>query len=402
MKTVYLIGAGMGNPDTLTLEAQNAIASSQLLIGADRLLAPYAALNIPMRNLVRTQEILAAVQGFDGEQVSVLFSGDPGFYSGASHLFQQLGQEAQVITLPGISSVNYFAAKLHTTWQDAKLVSAHGRACNPVGEVQTAAKTFFLTGGTTKVQDLCKALTAAGYGSLTAHVGQDLSYPQEVIQTGLVCAFADQAFPDLSVLLVENPAPIPPYPMAPGIPDDQFVRGKVPMTKECVRTVAVSKLRLQPDSVLWDVGAGTGSVSVAGGMAAPQGRVFAVERNPDACQLIAQNAARFGTTNVTVVPGSAPEALQDLPRPDCLFLGGSSGALGPIIDLALEKNPRLRVVVTAVSLETLTEALHYFKLRSFADFDITQLTAAQAKEMGAHHLMLGQNPVWILSGEGSV
>ena len=134
MKTCYLIGVGMGNPDTLTIGAKDCIERCTQLIGAKRLLAAFAAHSGNKLALIRAEEIAAAVHAFDGD-TAVLLSGDPGFYSGAAGLYPLLSG-IRVETLPGISSLNYFCARLHTTWQDAKLVSVHGREANTVGEIQ--------------------------------------------------------------------------------------------------------------------------------------------------------------------------------------------------------------------------------------------------------------------------
>jgi precorrin-6Y C5,15-methyltransferase (decarboxylating) len=399
MKTVYLIGAGMGNPDTLTLEAHQAIQNSDLLLGVQRLLEPYQYTGIESRPLVMSQDIVKAIRSSNASVISVLLSGDPGFYSGAATLHRLLDQET-VITLPGISSVNYFCAKLHTPWQDCHLVSAHGRECNPAGEVQSFCKVFFLTGGATRVQDICRELESLGYGQLKASAGENLSYPEERVVSATVADLAKENFADLSVLLVENPTPIPQVSMSIGLPDEAFARGKVPMTKENVRTLAVAKLQFRENSTVWDVGAGTGSVSVACGLAARGGQIYAVERNPEGCALIQENARTFGTSNVHLVSGTAPEALASLPVPDRIFVGGSAGALRSILQCGLEQNPKVRIVVTAVSLETLTECLSVFRELEIGLEDVTQVTVAQSKAMGEHHLMMGQNPVWIITGEG--
>jgi precorrin-6Y C5,15-methyltransferase (decarboxylating) len=389
----------MGNPDTLTREAHQAIQNSDLLLGAQRLLVPYLNTGIESRSLVMSQDIVTAIRSSKASVISVLLSGDPGFYSGATTLHRLLDQET-VVTLPGISSVNYFCAKLHTLWQDCHLVSAHGRECNPAGEVQSFCKVFFLTGGTSRVQDICQELEALGYGQLKASAGENLSYPEERLVTATVADLAKESFADLSVLLVENPSPIPQMPMSIGLADEAFDRGKVPMTKENVRTLAVAKLQLRWDSIVWDVGAGTGSVSVACGLSARGGQIYAVERKPEGCALIQQNARTFGTSNVHLVSGTAPEALASLPAPDRIFVGGSSGALRSILHCGLQKNPKVRIVVTAVSLETLTECLSVFRELEIELEDVTQVTVAQSKALVEHHLMMGQNPVWIITGEG--
>jgi precorrin-6Y C5,15-methyltransferase (decarboxylating) len=396
---VYLVGVGMGNPDTLTLGAKRAVEESELLIGAPRLLAPFADLPSEKKALILAEDIAAALRDSGVNRAAVLLSGDVGFYSGAKNLYELL-TDCQVETIPGISSVVYFCAKLHTPWQDAFLVSAHGRSHNGVGEIQRHEKTFLLTGGKTKAEDICKELRDRGLGQVKIAVGERLSYPDERIVTGTAAALAGETFADLSVVLAENPDPVRwPY-SGPGIPDDAFLRDKVPMTKEEVRSLTISKLRLQPHHILWDVGAGTGSVSVEGAFAVPAGQVFAVERKPEAVALIEENKARFGVSNLHVISGLAPAALAELPPPDRVFVGGSSGNLEEILRCALEKNPSVRIVVNAITLETVGEALHCFQALALEQVDIAQVTVAKGREAGAYHLMMGQNPVYLISGEG--
>ena len=348
--------------------------------------------------LIRAEEIAAAVRAFDGDS-AVLLSGDPGFYSGAAKLYGLL-EGVAVETIPGISSLNYFCAKLHTTWQDARLVSVHGREANAVGEIQSHGKTFLLTGGNCTAADLCVQLTEAGLGQVRVHVGQRLSYPEERIVSGTAEELAGEQFDDLAVVLAENPAPTGWKAGAPCLWDDQLIRSKTPMTKENIRLLAVARMAVRPDSVVWDVGAGTGSVSAACAMAAWQGQVWAVEKEPEALDLIRQNREALGLWNLRVVEGEAPAALADLPKPDCVFIGGSSGSMADIFQTVLEKNPAARICLTAVSLESLTDGLDCMKRFGLADVDVTQISAAQARNLGRYRMMMGQNPVWILSGEG--
>ena len=245
-----------------------------------------------------------------------------------------------------------------------------------------------------------RAARQAGLGQVRVHVGQRLSYPQERIVSGTAEELAKEQFDDLAVVLAENPAPTGWKAGAPCLWDDQLIRGKSPMTKENIRLLAVARLGIMPESVVWDVGAGTGSVSAACAMAAWQGQVWAVEKEPDALELIEQNKQALGLSNLHIVPGEAPGVLAELPKPDCVFIGGSSGSMDGIFQVVLEKNPTARICLTAVSLESLTDGLACMKRFGLNKVDVTQISAAQAKTLGRYHMMMGQNPVWILSGEG--
>ena len=181
--------------------------------------------------------------------------------------------------------------------------------------------------------------------------------------------------------------------------DEWFIRGKVPMTKCEVRAVSISRLELAPDSVLWDVGAGTGSVSVEASFLLPEGQVYAVEKNPQAVELIRRNRQKFGRDNLTVVPGDAPGALGQLPDPTHVFLGGSGGWMGEILDLAMGRNPRVRVVINTISLESLGEAVSWLERRKISG-EIVSLQTARGRRAGRYHLMEGQNPVYVIAFGG--
>ena len=399
---VSLVGMGPGSPALLTRAATAALARAELFIGAPRLLEPYRQGAVPCREAVLARDILAALEQSGAENAAVLLSGDTGFYSGAKGLRPLLLEAGmEVETFPGVSSLQYLCAKIGTPWEDIHPASAHGRACAPAELVARHGRVFFLTGetGDQTPRALCTALEQAGWGKARAWVGSRLSYPNEEIFSGAVEEFSRRDFPPLSVLLVQGEPACPPAGTF-GIPDSGFVRGQVPMTKEEVRAAALSKLRVAPGGTYWDVGAGTGSVSVAISALARDGRVLAVERDPEACGLILENAARFGAGNLTLVQGEAPAALGDLPAPDGVFVGGSGGSLEDILKTALEKNPCVRVVVAAVTLETLSRGAALLDALPFAGVEVSQITVARARELGRYHLMTGQNPVFLLSGEG--
>ncbi len=399
---VSLVGMGPGSPALLTRAATAALARAELFIGAPRLLEPYRQGAVPCREAVLARDILAALEQSGAENAAVLLSGDTGFYSGAKGLRPLLLEAGmKVETFPGVSSLQYLCAKIGTPWEDIHPASAHGRACAPAELVARHGRVFFLTGetGDQTPRALCAALEQAGWGKARAWVGSRLSYPDEEIFSGAVEEFCRRDFPPLCVLLVQGEPACPPAGTF-GIPDSGFVRGQVPMTKEEVRAAALSKLRVAPGGTYWDVGAGTGSVAVAISALARDGRVLAVERDPEACGLILENAARFGAGNLTLVQGEAPAALGDLPAPDGVFVGGSGGSLEDILKTALEKNPRVRVVVAAVTLETLSRGAALLDALPFAGVEVSQITVARARELGRYHLMTGQNPVFLLSGEG--
>ena len=224
-------------------------------------------------------------------------------------------------------------------------------------------------------------------------VGENLSYPEEQIQTGTAAAFAEKTFAPLSVLLAE---PAPRFPKrTPGWPDTLFLRDKVPMTKQEVRAALLAKLAVTPKEVCWDIGAGTGSVSVELAHCAQE--VWAVEEKPEACRLICQNRERFCAWNLRLVEGTAPAALASLPRPDAVFVGGSGGNLPGILDAVFAANPLARVCVSAIALETLQTAVCCFRARGM-EAEVTQIAVSRTKCTGELHLLMAQNPVFLITG----
>lgn len=395
---VYIVGIGMGNPDTLTVGAKRAIESSGLLIGATRLLESFDYVACEKLDLIKPSDIIDALSNATCDQVSILMSGDVGFYSGATALYDKLGAY-DVEVIPGISSLVYFCAKLHTTWQDATLVSAHGREHDAVGAIQSSPKTFCITGGKTKVDDICRSLVERGLGDVRIAAGERLSYDNERIVEGTAAELAEMTFENLTVMLAVNPRPVTRAFAAPSLADGDFLRGKAPMTKEEVRALVISKLHIAPNHTVWDVGAGTGSVSVEAALAASRGTVCAIERNADAIELMRKNREAFGLTNLVVVEGEAPAALADLPAPDRVFIGGSAGNLDAIIGTAFSANPRARICVTAITLETLSASLECLRSRGIEDADIVQVSVARADKVGSYHLMRAENPIYIITAD---
>ena len=395
---VTLIGMGSGQPENLTLQGLAALRQADLILGARRLLAVLPAGCTENRAAAyRPDEVAELLQTSGAENAVLVYSGDTGFYSGVSSMMEKLealGVRARV--LPGLSSIQLLAAALGRPWQGWNLVSAHGRTCDPVAECMQGRPTFFLTGGSEDPATLCAQLAAEGFGDVQAVVGQCLGTPEEKIFRGSVKELAAGRFNSLSVLLVEAAEVLPRR--APGLPDEAFERGDVPMTKQEVRAAVLAKLAVRPEDILWDVGAGTGSVSVELALAAPRGRVYAVECRPEGCALIKANREKFRTRNLVLVEGLAPAALSDLPAPDAVFIGGSKGNLAAIVDAALDKNPDARICVSAIALESLSAAVAALTAKG-RTVQVSQIAVSRARAVGGLHLMMAQNPIYLITGE---
>lgn len=392
---VTLAGLGCGTAATVTAEVRAALEEAEILVGAARLLESLPEGLTPRRvRAVKPREIMEALLASGCERACVLYSGDSGFYSGARVLLPLLAErDMGARVLPGVSSVQYLAAKLRRPWQDWLLRSAHGVECDAVEAVCRGAPVCFLTGGALGPGDLCRHLAEAGLGNLPVTVGENLSCPEEQILPGTASEFAGRTFAPLSVLLAEA-APAHPR-RAPGIPDGEFQRGKVPMTKQEVRAAILGKLSVGPEDVCWDVGAGTGGVSVE--LALQARSVWAVERNPEALALLRSNRKKFRAWKLRIAEGRAPEALQNLPAPDAVFVGGSGGELPGILQAVHDANPRARICVSAIALETLHAASERLTALGY-ETEITQIAVSRCRPAGTLHLLTAQNPVFLITG----
>ena len=353
---ISLVGIGMGNAKLLTGEAGEAIGQAEVVCGAKRL-AVYKALQEEVR----------------------------------------LGKlQAGITICPGISSLSYLAARAGKSWQDAKIVSTHGREADVTACVRREKKVFLIVSGRSDLIRIGEELEAAGLSGVELTIGYQLSYREERIWHGMpeVCRTLEDD--GLYACLIENPG-AQGETLAPGVPDRWFVRGRVPMTKEEIRWLSLCRLGLKSQSVFYDIGSGTGSIAVEAALRSKQLRVYAVEHGEEACGLIAENASRAGVKNLVVVKGEAPECLGELPAPTHAFIGGSGGRLREILLALREKNPNVRVVLNAVSLETAAEVVALRKELLICEEEITQIAVSRAKKAGSHHLMQAENPIYVIS-----
>lgn len=391
-----LIGLGCGTPATVTAEALAALREAELILGAPRLLRSLSALGLGAERAAAylPQDILTYLEQAKGN-VCVVYSGDSGFYSGARSLLPFLGNRP-VSVLPGVSSLQALSARLGRPWQEWGLFSAHGAECDAVAAVCGGKPAFFLTGGKLKPELLCRQLAEAGLDDLPVTVAENLTSADERIVSGSAAELAEKSFAPLSVMLAEA-APRLAY-RSPGLPDELFRRaGKIPMTKQEVRAVALAKLAVGPEDLCWDIGAGTGSVGIE--LALHCRAVWAVERNAEAVALLEENRRSLGAWNLRPVQGSAPEALHELPPPDAVFLGGSGGQMRQILEIVKEKNTKARICVAAIALESLSKALSAMEDLGYT-VDVTQVAASRSQAVQGLHLMTAQNPIYLITGVG--
>lgn len=410
---ICLAGIGMGSKDGQTQEVQHAIETADILLGAERMIERYSA-KIEKRPYYMTEQILPYLEQLqkngltaqkDPLRVTVLFSGDTGFYSGCRKLYAALQEavaigalNAEVRTLPGISSVVSLAARVGESYEDAAILSMHGKKLNRLSAtVESHEKVFLLTSGSEDIRKIGRLLAEAGLTDCEVTVGYQLSYPEESIRTLTPEQCEEITGEGLYTCLIRNPH-WQPERLTHGRADICFLRdAKTPMTKEEVREVSICKLHLTQNAVVYDIGSGTGSVAieiagVPGGV-----QVYAIERKPEAVELLRKNREQFHMDNIQIIEAPAPEGLEELPVPTHAFIGGSGGRLLDILQTLYRKNPHMRIVINAISMETIAELKEVLDAFPVEEEEILQMQVSRVKKLGGYHLPQAENPVRICS-----
>lgn len=407
---VSLIGMGVGNEELLTGKARKALREADVILGAKRLLEglPDKKKGYPFylaADIIPHLKALEESKRSCGEEkkAAVLFSGDTGFYSGTQKFYEELQKEiegkrlnASVTIIPGISSLSYLASRIGIGWQNAAIVSIHGRKANLLETVRNNKLSFLLLSGLSDMKNLGELLVENELSHLKITYGYRLSYSDEEIKVltpkecpgvekeGLCCCFIENEKAGEKIL-------------THGVKDISFLRGNTPMTKEEIREVSICKLGLTKESVLYDIGSGTGSIAVECARLSEGIQVYAIERESEAAELTRENCDRFGLANVTVVEAQAPEGFQELPAPTHVFIGGSGGKLREILTALKEKAPSVKAVINAITLETLSEVTSLIKEYNIKDHEVVQLQVSRAKKAGPYHLMQAENPIYIIT-----
>ena len=420
-RKIILSGIGMGNTDGMTREAYHAFEEAEVIFGAERMLEnlPGKGIKVPY---YRADDIISyLIEHPQYTKVAAAFSGDSGFYSGAQSMKKALEEanekgilKSETTILPGVSSVSALAARLGVSWNDAVLASIHGRRANVVNLVRKNTKVFLLLSGKNDFEMLVNKFREAGINHVKISAGYRLSYPDEKLFTFYLDEFETKLF-DLPegvyTCLIEN-EDCEEQILTPGIADEIFSRTKVPMTKNEVRVLSISRLELTKNAVVYDVGSGTGSVSIECARLSPDIFVFAIEQKEEAANLTKENAVRLGLSDqIVVINKKAPEGFEELPTPTHVFIGGSSGVLSDILSaiqkkLIVKENTKgktdkaskgVRVVINAVSLETIAQITKLIQTYPVKHVQLTQIQASRAHKLGSYNLMQAQNPVLIAS-----
>jgi len=399
---ITIIGTGV-SPDDLTARQRSLIEAADILVGGRRLLEPFDDLECQRRVIDKDLKGLGDFleEKMADHAIVVLTSGDPLFFGIGAFLVRRLGAD-RVAVLPNVSAVAAAFARIGEAWQEARVVSLHGRS--RTGELlrhlasgETVAVYTDPTRGPSWLADLLKS-NALSDVSMT--VLESLGTDEEKITRTVPEEASALAFADLNVvILTPDPMRRLQAPLFPGMPDHHFAHENGLITKSEVRAVSLSRLRLFDRAVFWDLGAGSGSVSIEAGLFVTRGEIYSVEQKPERIRDIRTNRSRFGIGNLEVVQARLPNGLTDLPDPDRVFIGGGGKALTDIIRAAADRlKPRGIVVVNTVLVDNLTGALQTLEALGLRT-DMLQIQVSRGKPMPFSRRMEAANPVWVVTGE---
>ena len=397
MGIVYVVGAGIEGQEGFSARALSLVRQARVLYGAPRLLELFGDLDVEKVALSGNDDLSQLVKDQPGPIV-VLTSGDPLFFSIGRNLLRNLPKE-RLEFVPNVSSVQSAFSRIKEPWDDAVFISTEQRTLADIGDrIIANDKAAVLTDARHTPADIAGELLRRGFDGYTVYLCENLGTSEERIVKTTVQELPTMQAAELNVLILikryDNAASqtLPTL----GIADSAFLTMKKQITPEEVRVVALAKLQLRHDMVLWDIGAGSGSISIEADFLLPHGRIFAVERNVEYIKFLRENLNKFHPRNVRVVEGEAPNCLEDLPDPDRVFIGGSGGNLWELLEAVDERLPADgRVVLTAMTLDTLVASSDFFENSGY-QVDVTTLNVARTSSDTDYKVFEAHNPVYII------
>ncbi len=428
----------------LCKRAQELLLGAEVILASTRLLdvftryAEYEAVKHRIKVINKVPDTIEFIKerfSHSGSQpVALLASGDPLFFGIGRKIREEFGKEAVEI-LPDLSSVQEAFARIYEPWDDAFFISLHGgpdiskrrklpyEAADIPGLLQRYGKLGILTDSENNPVLIAKVLESAIHSPQSAivmSVCERLGYPDEKITQGTPEEIAAKSFSDPNVVIAQEsgvtlhsrkhsstlgagrsyPALAQETGIIFGLREDEIDHDRGLITKDEVRAVTLHKLYLPEHGVLWDIGAGSGSVSLEAARLCPGMQIFAIEKEQHRIDTINANLQKFGIRNVSIIQGSAPDVLQNIPAPDRVFIGGSGGSLDSIIDLVKEKMHEGIVVINAVTLDTLNKAVPALEKAGFS-VDVTEISVSRSRTVAGKRHMSALNPVFIVKGKRS-
>ena len=404
-KNINLVGIGLGNPNLLTKAAISALERSSVIIGAKRIVDSVKEdfTNKKYFTEYNTDKIIEIIRENMDSETAVVFSGDISLFSGSLKLFDKLKalveekdfKDCNINTYPGISSLSYLCAKSNTDISKVKILSFHGKEELLYHNIDSNEYTFMITSKAEGVKEICRKLISFGFFELDIILGENLSYDNERITIGTASDLLGMDISDLNCMIISNPDAD--KSISIGLPDEVFARDKVPITKSEVRAVIMSKLDVCPNSICYDIGAGSGSISIEMSRLAYEGKVYAIEKNPLAVELIKKNIHNFSAENIELIHAKAPDGLDNILDADKIFIGGSAGELISMMEMIFTSRKNPTIVISAITMETIAQITDIVKLAKEKGYDteITAVNVSKSKEVGPYNMMIAQNMVFI-------
>jgi precorrin-6B C5,15-methyltransferase / cobalt-precorrin-6B C5,C15-methyltransferase len=402
---INVIGVGIEGVKGLSEESLKKIESAKLVIGSERHLKQLPDIPESRKHSLKADlfKVVDVIKKRKKQEIVVLASGDPNLYGITGYLLKNFPKEDLFIT-PAVSTMQWAFALAKETWEDAEIVSAHGgrNLDDVVKAVFMRNKVGVFTDDKNSPDKVASLIIKNGIQERKVYVCENLGLENASLFEGSLQDTAQSRFSPMNVMIIKKEHPEEGgeriYSKTLGIPDFQFAHREGMVTKTEVRAIVLSKLRPDRGNIMWDIGAGSGSVSIEAEPLILPGKVFAIEKDPKQLSYLKKNIARFQAAGVEPVSGDAPEALMGLPDPDLVFIGGSSGMLTEIlryVDGRLRTGGRL--VANVVTLENFSEVLQFMKDYDYA-FEITTASVSRSKQLSEKHFMVGGNPINVIFG----
>ncbi|MFM7186155.1 MAG: precorrin-6y C5,15-methyltransferase (decarboxylating) subunit CbiE [Planctomycetota bacterium] len=403
---VQIVGIGDDGVEGMTAQARRLVEAADVLVGPESCstLVPPAIQGrfVAAANL---EELVERIEGAGAKRIVVLASGDPLFYGTARYVCSKLGKDRFEI-VPHVSSMQLAFARVKESWEEAFLANVSGQSIERVVDrVRSSETAGLFTSDQWPAPAVARALLDEGIDYFHAYVCENLGSPDERVTQGSLAEIAKDSFASPNVMILVRKAKVADKPGQVGTrmfgnPDECFLQSRPKrglLTPAEVRSLALAELQLRPDSVVWDVGAGSGSVGLEAARVARDGRVHAIEMDPDDHALIRENAARFGVTNLDPVLGRAPEAWAGLPDPDAIYVGGSGRDVAMLVEQAWQRlKPGGRLVTACNSIENLA-AMHSLLRSRAADAGYWMVNIARGIEQLDRIRFEAINPIFLIA-----
>lgn len=401
---IYIIGIGINGKDDLSDKALKIIEGSDILFGGERHLSCFPDFK-GERFAIKSnlKDVVHHIKDNKNKRITVLASGDPCFYGIADYLIKNLGKN-DVEIIPNISSMQWAFAKIKEPWHDAEIISSHGREDfgNIIKTATCSNKIGIFTSNGDEPKKIAEALVKEGIKDFDVYICENIGSLDEKIAAYSLKDAASKTFSPLNIMiLLKSKTAFLDKRLTDsifGFPDEFFSHSNGMITKGEIRAISIAKMRLRDDSVVWDIGAGSGSIAIEAGRIARNGKVYSIEKKHERIEQIKENIKNFSMNNIKIIEGEAPGCLKGLLEPDAVFIGGSSGRLKTILEVCSKsmKN-KGRIIINAITLDTLKTATDSLKWLSMP-FEIVSVNIAKSKGISDSIFFEAQNPVYIISG----